>query len=104
MPAGELEVFRFTGEVVRFPEDEETGELSAMIHDSLQDADWQLLSPGAPVFQCFNGEVILWEGEEVYPVFVNEVAYIAPPPLGNSRRVAFLPCRREVLVVPALNC
>ena len=50
-----------------------------------------------------TGEPMLWDGAEVFPVFINEVAYCAPAPLGNAANVAFFPCTRETIVVPALT-
>jgi len=52
------------------------GVLDAMIHPSLQGADYQPLQVGDPIFLRFTGEVICYEGVEgVCPVFVNEAAY-----------------------------
>ena len=48
-------------------------------------------------------DTVRWEGPEVFPVFINEVAYCAPPPLGNAANVAFFPCQRETIVVPVLK-
>ena len=97
-----LEVYRWSGELVPFPTDPGTGHVTAMVAPSLQDADWQPLNKGDPVFITFGGQVVRWEGDTVYPVFVNEVAYCAPPPLGNNAKVAFFPCSKEVLDVPAM--
>ena len=41
-------------------------------------------------------------GGTVFPVFVNEAAYIQPPPNGSAAGIAFLCCEREMLSVPPL--
>lgn len=48
---------------------------SAMVHPELQNRDFQALQPGEPVFLGFDGSVTLWEGDTVWPVFINEAAY-----------------------------
>jgi aspartoacylase len=48
---------------------------SAMVHPELQNRDFQALHPGEPVFLGFDGSVTLWEGDTVWPVFINEAAY-----------------------------
>jgi hypothetical protein len=88
--------------VVPFPKDQLTCEVSALIHEQLQDRDWCSLKPGEPVFRGFDGTVTNWEGdEEVFPVFINEVAYCCPPPLGNNAKLAFFPNKKECIRVPA---
>lgn len=68
------DVYRL-GHNVSFPLDENQQRL-AMIHHSLQDADFQPLLPGAPVFKYFDGSETEWHGDEVtYPHFINEAAY-----------------------------
>ena len=53
-----------------------TGEREAMVHYQLQDADFAPLLAGQPVFKCFDGSEIVWEGESpTYPHFINEAAY-----------------------------
>ncbi len=51
------------------------GELTAMIHESLQDRDYRLLEPGQPVFKTFDNEELLYDGEPGHAVFINEAAY-----------------------------
>lgn len=48
---------------------------SAMVHPELQNRDSQALQPGEPVFLGFDGFVTLWEGDTVWPVFIDEAAY-----------------------------
>ena len=47
LPATELEIYRWTGELVQFPIDATTGKPAALVHETLQDADWKALQPGA---------------------------------------------------------
>ncbi|KXJ59128.1 MAG: aspartoacylase [Alteromonas sp. Nap_26] len=68
------EAFRL-GENISFPLDE-NGQRTAMIHHALQDADFEPLVPGMPMFRTFDGRDITWQGEhETYPHFINEAAY-----------------------------
>ncbi|XP_016083945.2 aspartoacylase [Ornithorhynchus anatinus] len=62
-------------EKVDFPRNKK-GEITALIHQSLQDQDWKPLNPGDPVFLTLDGKIIPFDGDcVVYPVFVNEAAY-----------------------------
>ena len=46
------------------------------IHRALEGRDYQPLSPGQPIFQDLNGQVVCYEGADIgYPVFINEAAY-----------------------------
>jgi aspartoacylase len=73
---------------VDFPRDEKD-RIAGFIHPELQDRDYQLLEPGAPIFQSIDGQVVRYSGEEGrYPVFVNEAAYY-------EKRIAFSLTRRE---------
>lgn len=66
--------FRYT-ECIKLPVDA-LGNRLGMVHQHVQDGDFQPLHPGDPLFQCFDGSVIYYEGEEtVYPGFINEAAY-----------------------------
>ncbi|MDC8830168.1 aspartoacylase [Alteromonas gilva] len=67
------EVFRF-GENIIYPLDGDSERL-AMIHPALQDKDFQPLNHGDPVFQLFNSDEQTWEGDTIYPHFINEAAY-----------------------------
>lgn len=52
------------------------GERLGMVHKNVQDHDYQPITPGAPLFTLFNGEVISYDGSDVvYPTFINEAAY-----------------------------
>lgn len=63
---------------------------------SSQDRDFEPLQPGAPIFQMFNGEDVLYQGEPtVYPVFINEAAYY-------EKGVAFFQTEKLTFSVPAL--
>ena len=62
-------------ELLDFPRDE-NGNITAMVHPSLQDKDYTKLKKGDPLFITLEGESINYEkDEEVYPLFVNEAAY-----------------------------
>ncbi|CAK0886410.1 unnamed protein product [Prorocentrum cordatum] len=82
------------GRSVDYPRFED-GSISACIAPSLQDRDFELLRPGDPVFQdLVTGDLILWEGEECYPIFINEASY-------TEKRIAFTVTYRHVLRLPA---
>jgi aspartoacylase len=88
----QVEVFRFQ-ETVSYPEDGAL--LAAVIHESLQDRDYEPLQPGDPMFRRLDGTVIHYQGSKtVYPVFINEAAYY-------YKRTAMSLTTKEVVVVPS---
>ncbi|XP_070813285.1 N-acyl-aromatic-L-amino acid amidohydrolase (carboxylate-forming) [Pituophis catenifer annectens] len=73
------------------------GEISAVIHPNLQDKDFQPLKPGDPVFQTFDREDILHDGDDTFfPVFINEAAYY-------EKKTAFWKTKKETFTQPALQ-
>lgn len=68
------EVYQFI-EKLHLPRDDQ-GELVGMIHPTLQDKDYQQLSPGEPIFILDTGETIAFDyPEPIHVAFVNEAAY-----------------------------
>lgn len=68
-----LEVYVSKG-AVRYPRASD-GTRCAVIAESLQGHDFELLRSGEPVFQHLETqETIRWEGPDCYPAFVNEAA------------------------------
>lgn len=62
-------------DLVDYPR-EESGALAGMVHESLQDRDYTLLSKGDPLFRLWDGTEIRYEREEpLHALFVNEAAY-----------------------------
>ena len=60
---------------INFPVDEQ-GQLTAMVHPSLQGQDYCELHPNQPMFLKFDGSNIFYQGSQtVYPIFINESAY-----------------------------
>ncbi|KAM5248444.1 N-acyl-aromatic-L-amino acid amidohydrolase (carboxylate-forming) [Ctenodactylus gundi] len=93
-PAFEMEVYRNLGSV-DFPRTED-GDLAGTVHPQLQDRDFEPLQPGAPIFQMFSGEDVVYDGDStVYPLFINEAAYY-------EKRVAFIQSEKLMVSVPAL--
>ncbi|XP_005384354.1 PREDICTED: N-acyl-aromatic-L-amino acid amidohydrolase (carboxylate-forming) [Chinchilla lanigera] len=93
-PAFEMEVYRFLS-CTDFPHTED-GDLAGMVHPQLQDQDFEPLQPGAPIFQMFSGEDVLYEGDStVYPVFINEAAYY-------EKNIAFMKTEKVTVSIPAL--
>lgn len=93
-PAFEMDAYRAAG-TVDFPRTE-AGDLAGTVHPQLQDRDFEPLQPGAPIFQMFNGEDVLYEGEStVYPAFINEAAYY-------EKGIAFFQTEKLTFSVPAL--
>lgn len=94
-PAFEMEAYR----VLRgmdFPRTE-AGDLAGTVHPQLQDRDFEPLRPGAPIFQMFSGEDVLYEGgSTVYPIFINEAGYY-------DKGIAFLQTEKLAFSVPALS-
>ncbi|KEQ19265.1 aspartoacylase [Endozoicomonas numazuensis] len=68
-----IDVYKVT-ERIQYPKSDD-GHLSAMVHDSLQDKDFEGLKPGMPLFQNMDGTVTHYEGEPGFPIFINEAAY-----------------------------
>ncbi|MCM2678155.1 aspartoacylase [Echinimonas agarilytica] len=70
----DIDAYRYT-ESLTLPLDDQGNRLG-MVHPHVQDSDFNALEPGAPLFQCFDGTVMTYQGESiVYPGFVNEAAY-----------------------------
>ncbi len=62
-------------ELLDFPRDE-NGDITAMVHPSLQDRDYTKLKKGDPLFITLEGESIAYDKDrELYPLFINEAAY-----------------------------
>lgn len=93
--AGEVEAFTVV-KSVDYPRDPVTGELSAAIHPQLQDNDFKLLKPGDPIFLSFAGETVKYEGEELYPLFVNECAYY-------EKKIAFHLAEKRTFKFPSIR-
>ena len=52
------------------------GEITAMVHPNLREADYQEVKPGDPIFMTFDGKDVLYDGEfPVHPIFIDESAY-----------------------------
>lgn len=70
----EAVAYQFT-EKVRLPE-ADNGDIIGMVHPSLQDADYQAIHPGDPLFMMLDGSTKPYEGKQtVYGAFINEAAY-----------------------------
>lgn len=62
-------------EKIPLPQDG-AGQLTAMIHPSLQNKDYQAINPGDPMFITLGGETIFYDGKQpVCGAFINEAAY-----------------------------
>lgn len=60
---------------IDYPRDA-NGNIGAMIHFDLQNADFLELKPKQPLFRTFDGKDILYDGDQsVWPIFINEAAY-----------------------------
>lgn len=70
---GPLEAYQ-RGQLIPYPKNE-NGEVNAMIHKSIQNRNYVQLKKGDPLFITFDGEVIPYQDEPGYPVFINEAAY-----------------------------
>lgn len=49
--------------------------IQGMIHPDLDGHDYRALNAGDNLFRTFDGKDYLYEGETVYPIFINEPAY-----------------------------
>lgn len=73
LPAS-YEAYRYE-ETLTLPEDDH-GERIGMVHQSVQDNDFEPLNPGDPIFTLFDGSEVFWEGDyQAFPHFINEAAY-----------------------------
>lgn len=62
------------GEEVLFPLWDEHRK-GTYIHPEFQNKDFDLLQKGDPIFVTQEEQIIHYEGEDTYPVFINEAAY-----------------------------
>ncbi|XP_075073421.1 N-acyl-aromatic-L-amino acid amidohydrolase (carboxylate-forming) [Mixophyes fleayi] len=93
-PAFEADVYQRVGHV-DFPRAPD-GEISAVVHPSLQDRDFSPLHPGEPAFLSLDGKMIPYNGDQqIYPVFINEAAYY-------EKKIAFIVAEKIRLSIPAL--
>lgn len=81
---------------VDYPRNSETREITAAIHPQLQDNDFKLLRRGDPIFMSFTGETVTYEGEELYPFFINECAYY-------EKKIAFHLAKKKILTIPPVS-
>lgn len=72
-PSESIDVYQYF-DVMFLPTDI-NGDISGMIHHSIQDQDFTKLQSGQPIFSLFNGEEVLYEDEDCYMSFINEAAY-----------------------------
>ena len=67
---------------ISWPSDEENPNFPQwMIHESVQDQDYQLLRKGDPLFVQLDGTVLYYDGsygDEIYLLFINEGGYYYP--------------------------
>lgn len=94
-PAFEIEAYKLLGRE-DYPRSSD-GEITAIIHPSLQDKDFLLLNHGDPIFQTLDGKDILYEGDTpFYPAFINEGAYY-------EKKIAFAKMEKLFFSVPAIQ-
>ncbi|KAM4750246.1 N-acyl-aromatic-L-amino acid amidohydrolase (carboxylate-forming) B-like isoform 2-T3 [Anableps anableps] len=79
---------------VDYPRDS-AGKITAAIHQDLQDNDFKLLRSGDPIFLTFSGETLKYEGEDLYPFFVNECAYY-------EKKIAFHLAQKKTYSFPSI--
>jgi len=58
-----------------YPKPQGGGPIQAMIHPEVDKHDYRELKDGDKLFRTFDGEDILYHGETVHPIFINEPAY-----------------------------
>ncbi|KAJ0051006.1 hypothetical protein NL108_012160 [Boleophthalmus pectinirostris] len=92
---GQLDTFVLERSV-DYPRDPKTNELTAIVHPQLQDNDFKLLQSGDPIFKTFSGETLNYEGEDLYPVFINECAYY-------EKKIAFHLGQKKTITLPPIS-
>ncbi|KAM4594347.1 N-acyl-aromatic-L-amino acid amidohydrolase (carboxylate-forming) B-like isoform 1-T2 [Fundulus diaphanus] len=90
---GTVEAYTFVRSV-DYPRDS-AGKITAAIHQDLQDNDFKLLRSGDPIFLTFSGETLKYDGEDLYPFFVNECAYY-------EKKIAFHLAQRKTFSFPSI--
>ena len=85
-----VETFQFR-ERVPYPQDYK-GQISAYIHQDLQDRDFQQLQNGDSVFQGLNGQPISYTGQPGFPIFINEAAYY-------QKNIAFIMTDKVTMII-----
>jgi aspartoacylase len=84
--SGEVDLYIETQDV-KYPVDEKN-EIKAYIHSSFQDKDFVAMKGKITPFRSFSGEDIGMDlNQEMYPIFINEVAYY-------PQHLAFTLCRK----------
>tara|TARA_B100000700_G_C14984916_1_gene828321 strand:- start:89 stop:1000 length:912 start_codon:yes stop_codon:yes gene_type:complete len=75
-----------------FPRDL-NGHINALVHPLLEGEDWKPLTSGKPLFEGFDKQLFLYNGEDgCIPVFINEAAYM-------EKNIAMSLTKRETLKV-----
>ncbi|MCB9084289.1 MAG: aspartoacylase [Bdellovibrionaceae bacterium] len=90
-PPAELDLYQ-EKRIIRFPQVPHEHP-PCVIHPDLVGGDYSVLRNGMPVFIQSDGEVICWQEEEIYPVFINEAAYL-------PQQVAFMATRKVKVAFP----
>ncbi|WP_461537571.1 aspartoacylase [Spongorhabdus nitratireducens] len=67
-----------------------SGNINAMVHQNLQDRDFEYLKPGDLSFYTFEGEELPHTGQAGFPIFINEAAYY-------YEKVAYVMTRKQSL-------
>ena len=79
---------------VYFPTNDQ-GDITAIISPQLHGNDYSELAPNSTIFNKFNGENIIYQGNtSVYPIFINETAYW-------EHKIAMYLTTRDKLTIPA---
>ncbi|XP_032418962.1 N-acyl-aromatic-L-amino acid amidohydrolase (carboxylate-forming) B-like isoform X1 [Xiphophorus hellerii] len=91
---GTVDAYTFV-KSVDYPRDS-AGKATAIIHQDLQDNDFKLLRSGDPIFQTFSGDILKYEGEDLYPFFVNECAYY-------EKKIAFHLAQKKTYSFPHIS-
>ncbi|MGY0219668.1 aspartoacylase [Endozoicomonadaceae bacterium StTr2] len=76
-------------EKIPYPTDS-SGNINAMVHQNLQDRDFEYLEPGELSFYTFEGKELPHTGQAGFPIFINEAAYY-------YEKVAYVMTRKQSL-------
>jgi aspartoacylase len=68
-----VDLFKFV-DIITLPVDQD-GMPSAMVHQSIQGKDFQIIDDGDPMLITTDGEVAHYQGPSRYMAFINEAAY-----------------------------
>ena len=92
-PSETVEVYQYF-DVAYLPQDEH-GNITGMVHQDIQDKDFTALKSGQAIFKLFNGQEVIYQGEDCFMSFINEAAYYDEKKAFAMSKKMYLPISTE---------